>query len=286
MVPSKVKKLRLPRSHQFMNNNFFFGISLTGSFLAGALALFAPCCITFLFPAYLGTIFKDRKNVMFYTLIFALGLSFILIPVALGFRIFIFFFDQFHRTIYFLGGLFLIFMGFMTIKPLFNIPQLFQAKTDLNKKVDVFSVFGLGLMSGLSSSCCAPVLFAAVTLTSLAPNTFQAIVVSSAYVLGIVFPLFIMSLFYENLIKRISGNNRQKIYNIFKYLGAAIFIISGIFIIIFDALNKIQMYQMEKYTKPLRLLVFQLSKYFQNPVVDLLIFSFIIFIFYKFIKKK
>jgi len=269
-----------------MQNNFFFGISLTGSFLAGALALFAPCCITFLFPSYLGTIFKERKNVMFYTLIFALGLASILIPVSLGLRIFIFFFDQFHRLIYFLGGLFLIFMGFMTIKPLFDIPQFFHVKPELDRKIDTFSVFSLGLMSGLSSSCCAPVLFAAVTLTSLAPSTFQAIVVSSAYVLGIVFPLFIMSLFYKRLTNKVSGSNRQKIYNIFKFLGAFVFIASGILIIIFDALNKIQMYQMEKYTKPMRMLVFELSKYFQNPVLDLLIFSFIIFIFYKLIKKK
>jgi len=269
-----------------MQNNFFFGISLTGSFLAGALALFAPCCITFLFPSYLGTIFKERKNVMFYTLIFALGLASILIPVSLGFRIFIFFFDKFHRLIYFLGGLFLIFMGFMTIKPIFDIPQFFHVKPELDRKIDTFSVFSLGLMSGLSSSCCAPVLFAAVTLTSLAPSTFQAIVVSSAYVLGIVFPLFIMSLFYKRLTNKVSGSNRQKIYNIFKFLGAFVFIASGILIIIFDALNKIQMYQMEKYTKPMRMLVFELSKYFQNPVLDLLIFSFIIFIFYKLIKKK
>ena len=269
-----------------MQNNFFFGISLTGSFLAGALALFAPCCITFLFPSYLGTIFKERKNVMFYTLIFALGLASILIPVSLGFRIFIFFFDQFHRLIYFLGGLFLIFMGFMTIKPLFDIPQFFHVKPELDRKIDTFSVFSLGLMSGLSSSCCAPVLFAAVTLTSLAPSTFQAIVVSSAYVLGIVFPLFIMSLFYKRLTNKVSGSNRQKIYNIFKFLGAFVFIASGILIIIFDVLNKIQMYQMEAYTKPMRMLVFELSKYFQNPVLDLLIFSFIIFIFYKLIKKK
>ncbi|MEK7495331.1 MAG: cytochrome c biogenesis protein CcdA [Patescibacteria group bacterium] len=269
-----------------MQNSFFFGISLTGSFLAGVLALFAPCCITFLLPSYLGTVFRERRNVMFYTLIFALGLASILIPVALGFRIFIFFFDQFHRQIYFFGGLFLIFMGFMTIKPLFHLPQLFSVQPKLNKKINVFSVFGLGVMSGLSSSCCAPVLFAAVTLTSLAPSTFQAIVVSSAYVLGIVFPLFVMSIFYEKLTTKISGNNRQKIYDVFKFLGAFIFIISGILIIIFDALNKIQMYQMEKYTKPLRLLVFELSKNFQNPIVDLLIFSFIIFIFYKLIKKK
>lgn len=177
-------------------------------------------------------------------------------------------------------------MGFMTFKPFFNIPQLFHIKPNLNKKINIFSVFWLGLMSGLSSSCCAPVLFAAVTLTSLAPTLFQGTIVSIAYVMGIVFPLFVMSLFYEKLTAKISGNNRQKIYDIFKLLGASIFIISGILIIIFDALNKIQMYQMERYTKPLRLLVFELSKNFQNPVIDILIFGSIIIIFYKLIKRK
>ena len=268
-----------------MSSNFFFGISLTASFLAGALALFAPCCITFLFPSYLGTIFKSRNKVMWYTIIFALGLSSILIPVALGFRAFIFFFDQYHQTIYYLGGLFLIFMGVMTLKPLFQIPQFFHVRPELNKKINSFSVFGLGLMSGLSSSCCAPVLFAAVTLTSLSPTIFQALIVALAYVLGIVFPLFVMSLFYERLTDKISGKNRQKIYEIFKFLGAAIFILSGVGIIIANYFNKIQMYQMEGYTKPLRLLVFNISKYFQNPVIDIVIFAVIIIVFYKLAKR-
>ncbi len=277
-----------------MNSNFFFGISLTASFLAGVLALFAPCCITFLFPSYLGTVFKSGTKVMFYTLVFALGLSIILIPVALGFRFFIFFFDSWHKQIYYFGGLFLIFMGFMTIKPIFHFPQLFKlprlaplARDDKGgEKINIFSVFSLGVMSGLSSSCCAPVLFAAVTLTSLSPTLFQALIVSLAYVLGIVFPLFILSLFYNKLTNKISGSNREKIYKIFQALGAGIFIISGVLIIIFNYYNKIQMYQMEVYTKPLRLMVFNISKYFQNPIIDLLIFSFIIFIFYKLIKKK
>src|SRR3990170_6984442 len=171
-----------------MDSNFIFGISLTASFLAGALALFAPCCITFLFPSYLGTIFKSSSaeaskgqgKVMFYTIVFALGLSSILIPVALGFRFFIYFFDQFHKQIYYLGGFFLIFMGVMTIKPLFHFPQLFHIRQDVNKRINIGSVFGLGLMSGLSSSCCAPVLFAAITLTSLSPTLLQALIVSFA----------------------------------------------------------------------------------------------------------
>jgi len=129
-------------------------------------------------------------------------------------------------------------------------------------------------------------LFAAVTLTSLSPTLFQALIVSLAYVLGIVFPLFVMSLFYKKLTGKISGKNRQKIYGVFKNLGGSIFILSGIGIIIANFYNKIQMYQMDAYTKPLRLLVFNISKYFQNPVVDILIFVLIIFIFYKLIKKK
>lgn len=121
-----------------MSTNFFFGISLTASFLAGVLALFAPCCITFLFPSYLGTVFKSGTKVMLYTLVFALGLSIILIPVALGFRFFIFFFDSWHKQIYYFGGLFLIFMGFMTIKPIFHFPQLFKQKVIWAKTLILF----------------------------------------------------------------------------------------------------------------------------------------------------
>ena len=272
-----------------MPNQFIFGISLTASFLAGVLALFAPCCITFLFPSYLGTIFKSSERhgkVMFYTLIFALGLSFILIPVALGFRFFIYFFDQFHKQVYYIGGLFLVLMGIMTVKPLIHLPQFFRFTPKVDKNVNVFSVFGLGFMSGLTSSCCAPVLFAAVTLTSLSPTLFQALFVSFAYILGIVFPLFILSLFYQKLTNVISGKNRQKIYRIFQYLGATIFIASGVAIVILAYLNKIVMYQMEGYSKGVRLMIFELAKNFQNPVIDIGVFIAIVFIFYKLLKRK
>lgn len=269
-----------------MPDGFIFGISLTASFLAGVLALFAPCCITFLFPSYLGTIFKDGKRVMFYTLVFALGLSFILIPVALGFRFFIFFFDSFHKTIYYLGGLFLILMGATTIRPIFHFPSLFHFQPKTGKNVGVASVFSLGLLSGITSSCCAPVLFAAVTLTTLSPTLVQAMVVSLAYVMGIVFPLFILSLSYEKLTKKISGVNREKIYRIFKLLGGLIFILSGLSIIALAYLNKIQMYQMEGYSRSMRLLVFGVASWFKNPILDLVAFAFIIFVFYKLLKNK
>ncbi len=268
-----------------MSTNFLFGISLTASFLAGVLALFAPCCITFLFPSYLGTVFKEEKKVMFYTIIFALGLSSILIPVALGFRVAVFFFDAYHRQVYYIGGLFLILMGIMTIWPFIHFPQLSHVKPQLGKNINAGSIFGLGVLSGLTSSCCAPVLFAAVTLTTLSPTMFQALIVAAAYVLGIVFPLFLLSLGYVKITTVISGKKRQNIYAVFKYLGSGIFTLSGIAIIILAAMDKLPMGQMDGYSTALRLTVFNIAKHFQNPLVDMATFLAIITIFIYLIRK-
>ena len=175
-----------------------FGVSLVASFLAGSLALFAPCCITFLFPSYLGTIFKDRTKIIYYTLVFAAGLAMVLAPVALGFRFFILFLDTYHKGIYYVGAIVMILMGIMTVKPMFHLPRFFNMPK-FNPEINTSSVFGLGVMSGLTSSCCAPVLLAAVTLISLSPSTFQALVVAMAYVSGIVAPLFLMSVLYQKL---------------------------------------------------------------------------------------
>ncbi len=269
-----------------MDTNFLFGISLTASFLAGVLALFAPCCITFLLPSYLGTIFKERKRVMYYTLIFALGLAFVLVPIALGIRSAIFFLDAYHTPIYYLGALVMILMGVMTLKPIFHLPQFFHVSGLQGKKVNTASVFGLGLMSGLTSACCAPVLFAAVTLTSLSPSLFQALIVSIAYVVGIVMPLFIMSMFYEKATSKVTGANRQKIYTILTRLGAGIFFLTGILIAIFNYLGKIQMNKMEPYSIKIRMIVFEIAKYFQNPIVDLAVFGIVLYAFYKLLRYK
>src|SRR3990167_3846840 len=138
-----------------MDSTFLFGISLTASFLAGVLALFAPCCITFLFPSYLGTIFKENKRVMYYTLIFAIGIAFVLVPIALGLRFAILFLDSYHLQIYYLGALIMFLMGVMTLKPILHLPQIFHVSGLQGKKVNTINVFGLGLMSGLTCAFCS-----------------------------------------------------------------------------------------------------------------------------------
>lgn len=265
--------------------DFFFGVSLTASFMAGTLALFAPCCITFLLPAYLGNIFKNRVKVTFYTLIFALGLGTILIPIALGFRFFIFFFDAYHKQVYYLGAILLILMGLFTLTDSWHLPQIFKFKPQTNKNLNIVSVFGLGLISGLTSSCCAPVLLTAITLTSLTPSLIQALVVSLAYVLGIIFPLVLISLIYEKTSYKLFIKNRQKFYKMFKMAGTFIFILSGVTLGILNYLSKIEMKQYENQSQTIRLLFFQISKVFSNPFIDIFIFSLLLFSFYKLLRK-
>jgi cytochrome c biogenesis protein CcdA len=266
-----------------MPTNFIFGISLTGSFLAGTLALFAPCCITFLLPSYLGTVFKKTEKVFFYTLVFSLGLATILVPVALGFKFIVSFFDSFHRGVYYLGAAVLVLMGVMTFWEV-KMPFSFSLSQKPRKKVDVASTYSLGLISGLTSSCCAPVLLAAITLTSLSPTVLQAVVVALAYVLGIVFPLFLLAFAYDKISNQFLGEIKNRVYKIFKVLGSLIFLFGGVAIAVLNYQGKIVMGGEAGSSRSLRLLVFNLSKYFQNPVVDLLVFTLIVYVFYRLVR--
>ncbi len=251
--------------------NLFFGVSLTAAFIGGMVALFAPCCITFLFPSYLGTIFKEKKRVVFLTLIFALGLGSILIPVALGFRFIVSFFNDFHTTIYLLGALVMFLVGIMTlfdIKIMLPVPHyMMPAEKDTN----VVSTYVLGLFSGITSSCCAPVLFAAITLSTLSPTLLSSLIVSTVYVLGIVFPLFILSLFYEKMSNRYLYNMKKKVEKPLKVLASATFMIAAVIIAFMALTNRIQMDSSMEYGVTLRTFIYDLSGRFQNPLFDILI---------------
>ena len=62
----------------------WYQISLVAAFVAGMVALFAPCCISFLLPAYLGNVFKEKKKVLLMTLVYSAGIFVVMLPVVLG----------------------------------------------------------------------------------------------------------------------------------------------------------------------------------------------------------
>lgn len=177
--------------------DLFLGASLISSFIAGMIALFAPCCISYMLPAYLGSVFKERKQVFFMTLVFSAGIFVVMFPIVLGFRVLSDLFMQYHNQTFIIGGFFMMLAGvFALLGVKLPMPRLNQPQTDTGKP-DVLSVFTLGVFSGITSSCCAPVLFGVLTLSFMSPSLWMGALVAFVYVLGIVTPLYVLAYFVD-----------------------------------------------------------------------------------------
>lgn len=177
-----------------METQAVYQISLVAAFIAGMVALFAPCCISYLFPAYIGNVFKERKQVLFMTLIYSLGIFAVMMPIVLGAKALQMLFFRMHDQTYLFGGTFMLIvavLAFLGIK--LPMPHI-QSSRD-GQKHDIFSTFTLGIFSGITSACCAPVLIGVVALSSVSPTMVQALGVGAFYVLGMVTPLYLASLF-------------------------------------------------------------------------------------------
>lgn len=171
------------------------GASAIASFLGGILALVAPCCVTFVFPAYFASVFREKKRILLMTFIFFLGLSSVLVPVSLGLSALAQTISKYHYEVFLFGGLFLVVLAILAIFGK-TLPMPYHPNPDLQKS-DPVSVFLLGVISGAASSCCTPVLIGVLTVTALSGTFLYALILSLTYVLGMVFPLLIMSYFWD-----------------------------------------------------------------------------------------
>ncbi|MBI5005440.1 MAG: hypothetical protein HZC03_02465 [Candidatus Lloydbacteria bacterium] len=177
--------------------DIIFSASIVASFLAGMVALFAPCCITVLLPAYLASAFREKKNILKMTFIFFAGISVVLIPIGLGAAWLAQIFQNFHKELYIFGGLFMLLLALMSVlgKGIsMPLPARMQSTIDPSNKK---SVFILGVLSGAATSCCAPVLAGAMTLAVISGTFWKALIVVFAYVFGMTFPLFATAYFYD-----------------------------------------------------------------------------------------
>jgi len=171
--------------------------SIIAAFLAGMVALFAPCCITVLLPAYLGSAFREKKNILKMTLVFFAGISAIIVPIGLGAAGLAQFFRDFHKELYIFGGLFMLVLAVMSVLGKgISMPLPKRIKAKINPS-NAKSVFTLGVLSGAATSCCAPVLAGAMTLAVISGAFWKAIIVVFAYVFGMTLPLFVTAYFYD-----------------------------------------------------------------------------------------
>lgn len=168
--------------------------SAAAAFVAGMIAFFAPCCSGVMMPTYLAAIsgHKPLRTAML-TAIYVAGVSVIVWPITMGAGAIGQLTSRFHPELFVIGGLMLLatatalWRGTMLSLPFARQPEMTGS---------VGSVFLLGVFSGAITACCAPVLAGAVALSALNGSAIGGFILGGAYILGIVFPLVVIALFF------------------------------------------------------------------------------------------
>jgi cytochrome c-type biogenesis protein len=171
------------------------GAILLTALISGMVALFAPCCISVMLPAYFAGSFRRCEALVAMTFVFAAGVATVILPIALGATAVSRLIFGYHEPVFLIAGTLMVLMGVVTLtgwRP--SIPMLgMRAGTGRGAG----SVYGLGVFSGAASACCAPVLAGVVVLSGAAASVISALVIGAAYVLGMVLPLFVIALLWD-----------------------------------------------------------------------------------------
>ena len=222
--------------------------SLIAAFIAGIAALFAPCCITVLLPSYFGSIFRTRRKVFLMTFIFFLGILTVFLPLGLGFSALGTFFGRYHRIIFVVAGLFFLALGgSLLLGKKFMLPFSLHPKLKAN---NAGSVFVLGILSGIATTCCAPVLAGALALSVLPGSIVWGTIYTLSYVLGMVSPLFILAAVLDRsrLTKRLLGATKPITVTIIgkkieiglsELVSGVTFVIIGIITLVWAMMNQV-----------------------------------------------
>src|SRR5216683_953350 len=171
-----------------MTTSIFFGGSFIAAVVAGMIALFAPCCISVMLPAYFASSFQNRRVLVAMTFLFAAGVATVILPLVMGVAVLRQLFITQHTLIFLGGGSVMLAMAaFVLLGGKLQLPMPTRRAAG---KAGPLSIYSLGIFSGVASSCCAPVLAGVIALSSVAPSYVIALGLGIAYVFGMVAPLF------------------------------------------------------------------------------------------------
>lgn len=293
----RTKQLNLVLVASLKNNmtTMLFQTSLIAAFIAGMVALFAPCCITFLLPAYLGGVFKEKQKVLFMTLVFGLGIFASLLPAVIGVQLISRFIFRYHDTIYIIGAIVMLMAAVTTFLGV-KLPMPHLRGSAHKEHPDVLSVFTLGIFSGITSACCAPVLVGILALTFMSPSFVGAIAVGGMYVFGMVTPLLLIALFLNNKMPRVLWLRRpvtqiKILGNVFQIImsnviASAIFFVTGIITLILTSRGALSEKNMEGFTKLIQNSGNSVNSLVgNNLLLNVVFLILVIFILYRIMKK-
>lgn len=191
-----------------MASSIFFGGSVAAAVVAGMIALFAPCCISVMLPAYFAGSFQNRRILVAMTFLFAAGVATVILPLAMGAAILRQVIVGGHTPIYVGGGVLMLALAvYLLLGGQLHLPAPGRRA---GGRTGPLSVYSLGIFSGVATSCCAPVLAGVLALAGVASSFGLALLLGTAYVFGMVAPLFAIALLWERFDWRSSGLFRPR----------------------------------------------------------------------------
>jgi hypothetical protein len=85
---------------------------------------------------------------------------------------------------------------------------------NLTKVPSVGSVYALGIFSGAATSCCAPVLAGILIFAALSASLLEGLLIGFTYVVGMVFPLFVIALAWDKYQARSENPLQGKVVDL------------------------------------------------------------------------
>lgn len=220
-------------------------ISFFLAFLGGFLALLSPCSAVLL-PAFFSYSFQDKRELFKMTYAFFLGLLAIFIPLGFSTSIISFLFSFYREITFIISGTILILLGLVKI---FNIAIPFLHVKYLNNKNNMTSyVFLTGMFFSFTTiACTGPILGGIATMAaSFGFSSVMAILLLSVFALGLVIPLFILSLIFTRYNISRAWIMREKTLKIrekeirflpVNIISGLIFVLLGLVLVFYESIN-------------------------------------------------
>lgn len=163
-------------------------------------------------------------------------------------------------------------------------------------RTDVLSIFTLGIVSGITSACCAPVLIGIMTLTFLSPSFFGALLVGGMYVLGMIVPLLLMAVFLSGKMPKFTAlkkpiwtlNILGKSYVVIvsNLIAAIVFLITGLAALGLTVTGRLSAENMDVFTKGITDVLTQINNVLGNNILLNIVFVVALIGFVYWVSKK
>lgn len=176
-------------------DGLLIGSSLLVALLAGVVALFAPCCVSVMLPAFLASTFRTSRGIVAMTLVFGAGVGTVIVPIGLGSAALSSMLVRLHTPVFAAAGLLMLAAGAATLSGW--RPSMRRLPSAPQTRSSPLGVYGLGLFSGVASACCAPVLVGVAVLSGGSGSFPVALAIAITYVLGMILPLLVISLLWD-----------------------------------------------------------------------------------------